>query len=261
MEATPFLRQRKSATKSAARIPPITHLWLLRMLVPLGGHNEFVNRHGFRNDSLAAVLGLGEWIDPTDRDFDPRAVRSALRKLHEVAEQKYCKAKIPACLSRNVARLSELVGLSETDRRVLQFAVMLHAEQLLDDTADYLGQLTSIKVYRALAGVLDLPEQEVRASLSMQGILAESGLVSVDRNGTNSLRSKLDLLSNSFADTLSSSETDPVNLLLAHFGHAFRVAALPQAICQRQASRRKHLSAWAARHRQKPVGQSAGQGT
>jgi SpoVK/Ycf46/Vps4 family AAA+-type ATPase len=214
MEATPFLRQRKSATKSAARIPPITHLWLLRMLVPLGGHNEFVNRHGFRNDSLAAVLGLGEWIDPTDRDFDPRAVRSALRKLHEVAEQKYCKAKIPACLSRNVARLSELVGLSETDRRVLQFAVMLHAEQLLDDTADYLGQLTSIKVYRALAGVLDLPEQEVRASLSMQGILAESGLVSVDRNGTNSLRSKLDLLSNSFADTLSSSETDPVNLLL-----------------------------------------------
>jgi SpoVK/Ycf46/Vps4 family AAA+-type ATPase len=47
----------------------------------------------------------------------------------------------------------------------------------------------------------------------MQGILAESGLVSVDRNGTNSLRSKLELLSNSFADTLSSSETDPVNLL------------------------------------------------
>jgi len=69
------------------------------------------------------------------------------------------------------------------------------------------------KAYRALAGVLDLTEQEVRSSLNMQGILAESGLVSVDRNGTNSLRSKLELLSNSFADTLSSSETDPVNLL------------------------------------------------
>ncbi len=167
MDITRFLRQRQSAKSSAAKIPPIVHLWLLRMLVPLGGHNEFVNRHGFRNDSLAALLGMSEWIDPTDREFDPRAVRSALRKLHEVAEQKFCKAKIPTCLSRNVTRLSELVGLSDTDRRVLQFAVMLHSEQLLDDTADYLGQLTSIKVYRALAGLLGLAEQEVRSSLSM----------------------------------------------------------------------------------------------
>ena len=213
MDTHRILRQRQSAKYSAAKIPSIVHLWLLRMLVPLGGHNEFVNRHGFRSDSLAAQLGLDEWIDPADREFEPRAVRSALRKLHEVAEQKYGKAKIPLCLNRNVTRLSELVGLSETDRRILQFSVMLHAEQLLDDTADYLGQLTSIKVYRALAGLLDLAEQEVRSSLSMQGILAESGLVSVDRKGTGSLRGKLDLLSNSFADTLSSSETDPVNLL------------------------------------------------
>ncbi len=213
MEVTPFLRQRKSATKSAARIPPIAHLWLLRMLVPLGGHNEFVNRHGFRNDSLAALLGLGEWIDPTDRDFDPRAVRSALRKLHQVAEQKYCKAKIPACLSRNVARLSALVGLSDTDRRILEFVVLIHAEQLLDDTADYLGQLTSIKVFRVLAGVLDLTEKEVRSSLSMKGILAQSGLVTVARKGTNPLRAKLDLLSREFADIMSSPETDLINLL------------------------------------------------
>ena len=179
MDIASYISQhRRSAKYSAAKIPPIVHLWLLRILVPLGGHNEFVNRHGFRNDSLAALLGMGEWIDPTDREFDPRAVRSALRKLHEVAEQKYGKAKIPVCLNRNVTRLSELVGLSDTDRRVLRFAVMLHSEQLLDDTADYLGQLTSIKVYRALATVLDLTEHEVRSSLSMHGILAQSGLVS-----------------------------------------------------------------------------------
>ncbi len=99
------------------------------------------------------MLGLGEWIDPHDREFDPKVVRSELRKLHQLAEQKYCKAKISTCLSRNVARLSTLVGLSDSDRRILEFAVLIHAEQLLDDTADYLGQLTSIKVFRVLAGV------------------------------------------------------------------------------------------------------------
>lgn len=61
--------------------------------------------------------------------------------------------------------------------------------------------------------ILDLPEPEIRASLSTQGILARSGLVSVDRSGTSSLRGKLDLLSDGFADLMATSEADPISLL------------------------------------------------
>lgn len=43
--------------------------------------------------------------------------------------------------------------------------MQLHQEQLLDDTADYLGAMTSAKVYRALAAVLDLTEDDVRFAL------------------------------------------------------------------------------------------------
>ena len=37
--------------------PPIVNLWMLRLLVPLNAQQEFVQSHGFRDDSIAAMLG------------------------------------------------------------------------------------------------------------------------------------------------------------------------------------------------------------
>ncbi len=188
-------------------------LWLFRILVPLGGHREFVKSGGFENDALAEGLGLGDWIDTGSDAFDVKAVRSALRQLHCKAEKQWTNASLPVCLRNNVDQLSNLVGLSATDCRVLEFAVTLHNERILDDAADWLGQLSSVKVFQVLSVVLNLPESEIRASLSAQGILARSGLVSVERCGSSTLRGKLDLLSDGFADLMTSSEADPISLL------------------------------------------------
>jgi len=206
-------RRRSRYTANAVDPDPIILLWLLRILVPLGGHREFVLSHGFNNDTLAEVIGLGHWIDPSPNDFDPKAVRSELRMLYQKAEKQSAKAAPPACLRNNIGQLSDLVGLSTTDCRILEFAVSIHNERLLDDTADWLGQISSIKVFHALSVILNLPEPEIRASLSAQGILARSGLVSVDRRGTSTLSVKLDLLSDDFADLMASSEADPISLL------------------------------------------------
>jgi transitional endoplasmic reticulum ATPase len=212
---------------------PIIRLWLLRILVPLGGHREFIRSHGFNNDTLAEVLGLGHWVAPGDfdipaflrrsskasqndlekGDFDPKVVLSELRVLHQKAEKQWKNEPLPDCLRCNVRQLSELVGLSPADCRILEFAVLIHNERLLDDAADWLGQLSSVKVFHFLAAILRLPEPEVRASLSAQSILARSGLVSVDRSGTSTLRGKLDLLSDGFADLMATSEADPISLL------------------------------------------------
>lgn len=194
-------------------LPLMVRLWLLRILVPLGGHQEFVQRGGFSNDTLAELLGLGAWIDPDDDEFNPKAVRVALRKLHQDAEDQCRDAELPACLNNNIARLARLVGLSDIDRRILAFTVMLKNERLLDDTADLLGQLSSTKVLHVLAVLLDLPDAQVREALSTQGVLAQSGLVSVDRGGSSTLSGKLDLLSDRFADHIVSSEADPIALL------------------------------------------------
>jgi SpoVK/Ycf46/Vps4 family AAA+-type ATPase len=181
--------------------------------VPLGGHQEFIGHNGFRHDHVAKSVGLGEWLEDSSRDFDAKAALKKLREAHKTAELTLRAAEPPACLSANIARLSTLVGLSDTDCRLLEIAAFIHTEQLLDDAGDLLGLLSSRKLTRILSVLLDLPEPAIQVALSPQSLLARSGLLSVDRRGTGTLRSKLDLLSNSFADLIVANDADPVVLL------------------------------------------------
>lgn len=206
-------RRRTRLAPKLPKVPAIVHLWILRLLVPLGGHHEFIYGHGFRDDALAEMIGLGELIDPEFGDFEPKTIRAELRKIHREVERKLHNSTVPTYLSNNIARLKTLVGLSETDCRILEFVVLIHNERLLDEAADNLGQLSSIKLFHTLSVLLEIPEHDIRASLSAQGILAKSGLVSVERSGITTLRAKLDLLSADFADIIFSSEADPVSLL------------------------------------------------
>lgn len=199
--------------QSSLDLPPKIKLWLLRLLVPLAGHKSFVQHHGFSDDRLADVLGFGEWIDAEQSPFDASAVRKKLSKLYRAAENRRDDADISPCLGANIARLARLTGLSATDCKILEFVVMLKNERLLDDTADFLGSLSSSKLFHVLSVLLDEPEPLIRASLGSLGVLAHSGLVSIDRSRTALLNGKLQLLSDSFADHIASSETDPIALL------------------------------------------------
>ena len=195
-------------------IPPIVHQWLLRLLVPLGGHRQFILSSGFRDDLVANVVGLGKMIDPDLDDFNQKSALSKLRQLHAAAERPGVTLDVPACLRTNVARLKDLVGLSDSDCRILEFSVLIHAEPILDEVADQVGTtLSTQKVIHILAVVLDLPDAEVRASVSPHGLLAKSGLLSVERCGSTTLMCKLNLLCDNFADHIYSSDADPVMLL------------------------------------------------
>lgn len=192
---------------------PLLRLWLLRLLVPLGGHRALIAMDGFTNDSLAEAVGLGHWIEPVEDTFDPKTVRAELRQLHRDAEARDKKAAPASCLRANVERLAALLGLGATDCRVLEFAVSIHNERLLDDTADWLGPVSSAKLFSVLATTLDLPEADIRSSLSAHGTLTISGLITVDRSGAAVLRGKLDLLAEDFADLMTSTDADPISLL------------------------------------------------
>ncbi len=192
---------------------PLVELWILRLLVPLSGHREFVGERGFHSDSLADNLGLGHWVHDEELEWNRRQAVVELRHLHAKAERNAHKAKAPDCLANNIAQVAGMVGLTSADRQILQLAILLRTEKLLDDAADWLGQLSSAKVIHTVAAVLNLPEKEIRQSLGSEGILAKSGLLMVDRDGQSVLRGKLTLLSDSFADVMYSLESDPITLL------------------------------------------------
>ncbi len=180
---------RRFISSQFTELPAIVRLWLLRMLVPLGAQHKFIGRDEFYSDGLAELLGLGQFLK--EHAFNKQAVRAALANLHRQAEAKSVAAMVPDVMRRNVARLAELVGVSELDCRILEFIVLLQIEPLLEETSDWLGYLSSVKTYRVLAGILDVAEPEIQLALSEGGLLARSGLVSIDRNGSNSLRGKL----------------------------------------------------------------------
>lgn len=181
-------KRRSPSIASPVYPDPIICLWLLRILVPLGGHREFIRSHGFNNDTLAEVLGLGHWVAPGDfdvpaflrrsskasqndlekDDFDQKVVLSELRILHQKAEKQWKHEPLPDCLQSNVRQLSELVGLSPADCRILEFAVLIHNERLLDDAADW-SVVRSIRDELGPAGAGSAFERLISNVLEAQG--------------------------------------------------------------------------------------------
>ena len=194
-------------------LDPLTRLWILRILMRLKVHTRFIRRTDFLDDDIATLLGLGKWVDSDTREFNPAAIRAELSAMHERLEATCDKARPTAAMARNIKRLAKMLELTLEDCRILEFVVLIHNDEALDNAADWIGQMTTTKVIRALARILDLPPRRVADSLSPQGILARSGLISVDRNGACNLRAKLDLLSPSFGDQMLTSSTDPAALL------------------------------------------------
>ena len=206
-------RSRHRYAPAGSSIEPIIRLWLLRIVVDLGAHSKFVSHHGFNDDSVAEHIGFASDLAEAAAPFNYQAAREKLRQLHSAAEKERGSSRLPPALEANVDRLSQLVALSSTDRAILGFAVALKAERLLDDAADWLGQLTSTKLVHSLSVILKLPPTEIRTSLDANGVLAQSGLVSVYRRGITTLGSKLDLISDDFADLMMTDDADPVRLL------------------------------------------------
>lgn len=192
---------------------PIILRWLLRIIVLMGGHRQFIQNGEFSDNDVAMALGLERWLNIAAEDFDEKALRAELRTLHEEAESRSAATPLAAGLRQNLDRIATLVGLDRTESLILAFAILIHCESSLSDAADWLGQLSTNKVHHALSLILDLNEANVRTALGSQGTLAQSALVTISRNGCDGLANKLDLLSNAFADRMLTQEADPINLL------------------------------------------------
>jgi SpoVK/Ycf46/Vps4 family AAA+-type ATPase len=191
----------------------IVHLWLLRLLVPLGAHRRLIESSGYFCSDVAQFLGL-EGVDEFGEgctDFDPQQARAKLFAMYRQYERRPTQA--PAVLKHNVSRLAALIGLAGTDCRILELAVMLHSSGVLEDTVSWLGELTSAATIRVVSVLLRLPEPDIRRSLGPNGLLEKSGLVSVRRNDKSFLSHKLELLTHNFADIITSFDTDPISLL------------------------------------------------
>lgn len=207
-----MMKRRQIQAFAATEIKPEVKLWVLRLLVVLDGHREFIKIDGLQNFSLARLLGMEHWSEPIDGQFDWMTARKELRQLYKVTERCGRRSDSPSALRTNLARLSSVIGLSDIDCRILEFVVHLKAEQALDDASNFLGALSSVKVFKSLAIILGLEEGDIRTSLHSRSILAKSGLLKLESHG-GTLGMRLELLSDDFAENISSCEADPIEFI------------------------------------------------
>lgn len=197
-----------------AEISPIVKLWAFRFLLELGGAKEFISDHCFSHQWIAKKLGFSEAL--LADQFNEQAAYQELNQLHKsIQQQNLLNAfQFNDELQYNLKLIQQLLDLNAVETTILGFVVMLNSEQLLDDVADTIGELTASKTIRALAVVLDLPYDEIRQALSVQGRLHRSGLISVQQHYRNYLRGKLNLVSNQLADKLLVKTNDVMDLFV-----------------------------------------------
>ena len=115
-------------------------------------------------------------------------------------------------MRENVDRLAGQVGLSETDKRVLEFVVLLQTQPLLSEASSFVGDLTNSRLIRVLSALLFVPQSAIAQSLHRQGVLVSSGLIAISPD-TSALPSKLEAVTPEFVAQISSTASDPMDLL------------------------------------------------
>ena len=100
--------------------PDLVRLWVLRLLVPLGGQQPFISNEEYRTDEWANFIGAPEWLDETSSSVSDKAVRIRLRQEYRACERTRARARGPEQLAANVAKLSRLIALSPADSRILE---------------------------------------------------------------------------------------------------------------------------------------------
>lgn len=206
----------------------LIRLWVLRILVPLGGSRDFVISLGYQNDHLASYLGL----PPTDGEFNMKLALAALRKTHTQAERRRGSAAIPEILARNIARFSELLGWNEADKAIIAFVALMETDRRLEAACSMIENASPARIIDVLSGVLDIDRDQIRNSLSPKSTLCESGFVKIGISVTPTLVNRLSTLSEETPDRLRYVDGDPFELLrdviapaapaeltLGNFGH------------------------------------------
>ena len=203
--------------------PQIVQLWMHRVLINLNMYKKFITPHGFDDFEMAHALGVTDLTTQTDIDvvtidfsgFDEvKCLREIERRYLELEARSH-ELEFSKELASNIQQISELVGLNSSESILLGFVVLLKTNSALQTACDLLGDLTTLVMSRYISMILNLPLDDVEEALRPQSILNRSGILRVDRSSGTSMARRLDLLSNEFADTVSSSVSNPIDLIKA----------------------------------------------
>lgn len=192
--------------------------WVFRILINLGGHRKFIEKHGYEDDDLAYFLGVVDQDIRYCRHIDDFSYKTGYLVLTNKFEAfKKNASGYPALngdLQQNIEVLAEIICLNAVDKKILAFAILLSSDSLLEEAVEYLGSMNFRKLSRCLAVIIDEPYDAVIRSIGESGSLTKARLVNVTSGSFNSnLDQVLQLMSDEFASNMMMPLASPIDLL------------------------------------------------
>lgn len=189
-------------------------LWVLRIILKLGGHKEFIKKDKvFDNDILLAFLDGTHFSNLDDEEYKREDVIAFFNeKLKQLENKKEIKGN--KTLDRNIAQISSLMNLKRYEEKILEFTTILRQYELLNIAANLLGlDLNTTQTKNALAIILDIKKEHINKAFSSNSKLTKSSLVTIDKSFPTQLERKLESISDSFLDNLLNLNED-ITLML-----------------------------------------------
>ena len=198
---------------SVKSLPEVGILWALRCLVRLDGYKQFLAEDGFMDDTLARTLGLGQYIPETEAEgdrFNRHKMLSKLRFKLKQMESRTEQVTVPAHLASNVGKLQSLTGMSDTECRILEFAIMAHGMRDIERITELPPSIRPAEVAKHIAIYLGIPVNEVLDAVNRKSLMVRSGLfwISANESFMPSLCEHLKLVSYTFAEQMLSEDCD-----------------------------------------------------
>ncbi len=166
--------------------------WGLRIMLFLGGCRN-VGKGGKIVD-LEEYEWKGLGLRSFENGLETRKFREiASRRLHSLARDEHIHDEP---FRSNMNLLVKNLGLSETEKQILEFALMVCNDGFLNSICSYIAaeKEAYAKLDKVLATILDCKASETGAALSMQGKLLASGLLQVDKSPHRDLSGRLEVL-------------------------------------------------------------------
>jgi len=187
---------------------------LLRMLIKTPALGRLKGRMGFNLTQVCSFLGF--------ENFEAYAESNCLQKiqgdlkvvLSDCEKDLPNQYVFPQALEENLDSLSQVIGLSSLESRILGLGVLIHTESVLDYCVELIGsELTGHNIERILAPMLGESMVDVAKCLKRQKRLASSGLLSIDLTGRYGLRQLIDFLTASFPSRMLVKQQDPRKII------------------------------------------------
>mgnify|MGYP000328676666 CR=1 FL=1 len=184
-------------------------LWILRIILKLGGHREFIDKdNNVSRDNILAFLDGNQFLsEDEDENIREKAIVFFNESLIKLENKK--KFKSNRLLSKNIAQISSLMKLNRYEEQLLEFLTLLKQYELLDDAVGLLGnELNTTQTKRALSVILNIKKKHIDSAFASDSKLSKSSLVTIDKKSNTSLDRKLDSINDTFLDNLLNLDED-----------------------------------------------------